>query len=70
MKETTDEANLIKEKLLRGCYLAQERVTQKTAEEEICGDSGVLLPAVMSASFLQGFRSKYLDLSLRGTLGT
>ena len=27
-----------------------------------------MLPAVMSASFLKGFRSKHLDLSLRGTL--
>jgi hypothetical protein len=43
MKEITDEANLIEGKLLRGCYLAQERVTQmvyKPPRKESVGNRG------------------------------
>ena len=72
MRKAIDGATLIKGKLVRGWYQGQERVMQmaKAAKEGICGDSGILVPAIVYTAFLKRFKSKYSDPSFRGMLGT
>jgi len=59
VRKAIDGATLIKGKLVRGWYQGQERVMQmaKAAKEGICGDSGILVPAIVYTAF-------------RGMLGT
>jgi hypothetical protein len=69
MLNTTDGVNPIKATLLRGQYMAWERVESvEVVVEGIPGDPGVWVRCV--PCLLRRFRIKYFDPSCRGTLAT
>ena len=53
VRKVIDGATLIKEKSVRGWYQGEESDVDgaEAVEEGICGDSGVLVPAIVSVAF-------------------